>query len=115
MKGCSPLHTTLRLLCRPARAVHFSSGAPRGLHKPVVVKGPLALFLGKQESSFVDIQRALWKHIKEHQLQKPSDKRNIVCDAKLRSIMQKDEVNMLEMAGIIQQYIDKTPSTKPAS
>jgi upstream activation factor subunit UAF30 len=43
------------------------------------------------------VSKALWAYIKSNDLQDPKDKRNILCDDKLKTLFQRDKVNMFKM------------------
>lgn len=47
------------------------------------------------------VTQALWKYIKENDLQNPKDRRQIVCDAKLEPIFKRKSVNMFTMAKLL--------------
>jgi chromatin remodeling complex protein RSC6 len=51
------------------------------------------------------VTKALWDYIKAHNLQNPANKRNILCDAKLKAVMGKDEVTMFEMTGLVGKHL----------
>ena len=57
----------------------------------------LAALVGRTEESRFQVTSLLWKHIKENNLQKESDKRQIVCDAKMKKVFGVDEVHMFTM------------------
>jgi upstream activation factor subunit UAF30 len=44
-----------------------------------------------------EVTKAVWKYIKEKELQDPSDKREILCDASLESLFRRKKVNMFKM------------------
>lgn len=80
-----------------------------GLHREISVKGPLALFMGKNLCSRIDVTKAIWKYIKQNNLQKPVDKRIIRCDSTLKSMTGKDEVTMFEIPRQVNQFFDSPP------
>lgn len=41
--------------------------------------------------------KELWRHIKKHDLQDPSDRRQIICDEKLHAIFKQSKVSMFGM------------------
>lgn len=47
----------------------------------------------------------LWVYIKEHNLQNEQNKREILCDAKLKAIMKKSKVTMFEMNALITNHL----------
>ncbi|KWT98248.1 DNA topoisomerase III [Variovorax sp. WDL1] len=49
--------------------------------------------------------KLLWEYIKANNLQNPGNKRNILCDAKLKAVMGKDEVTMFEMTALVGKHL----------
>ncbi len=43
------------------------------------------------------VVKKLWDYIKGHELQDPSDKRQILCDDKLQAVFKQDKINMFSM------------------
>ena len=41
--------------------------------------------------------KKLWEHIKGHQLQDPSDKRQIICDDKMQAVFKQSKFDMFQM------------------
>lgn len=52
-----------------------------------------------------EVTKRLWDYIKANNLQNPQNKRNILCDDKLRAVMGKDEVTMFEMTGLVGKHL----------
>ena len=67
----------------------------------------MSTFLGgKEEASRTEIVKAVWAHVKEHELQNPADKREFVLDAALKSIFEgHDKVTMFTMNKYIGQHL----------
>ena len=42
--------------------------------------------------------RIVWKYIRDNNLQNPDNRREILCDAKLKSVLHQDRVDMMEIA-----------------
>ncbi|XP_068666207.1 upstream activation factor subunit spp27-like [Aristolochia californica] len=79
-----------------------------GLLKPVPVSPVMRKFLGVPEISRVDAVKKIWEHIKAHNLQDPLNRRQILCDEKLKTIFGgKDKVGMLEIAKLISPHFIK--------
>ncbi|XP_038888173.1 uncharacterized protein LOC120078055 isoform X1 [Benincasa hispida] len=99
---------------RFARTVTFASASnqatashrqPRGIMKPRRISPEMQALVGAPEISRTQALKVIWAHIKEHNLQKPSDKKVIICDEKLKNIFGgKDEVGFLEIAGLISPH-----------
>jgi chromatin remodeling complex protein RSC6 len=67
----------------------------------------LAAVVGPEPLPRTEVTKRLWDYIKAHNLQNPANKRNILCDAKLKAIMGKDEVTMFEMTGLVGKHLSK--------
>ena len=65
----------------------------------------LAAIVGAEPLPRTAVTKALWDYIKKHNLQNPANKRNILCDAKLKAVMGKDEVTMFEMTGLVGKHL----------
>ena len=51
------------------------------------------------------VVRELWAYIKKHALQDPASKRDIICDAPLKSVFGKSTVNMFEMQKLLSAHL----------
>ena len=49
--------------------------------------------------------KGIWDFIKKHKLQNPANKRMIVPNAALKAVFGKTEVNMLEIAGLLNKHL----------
>lgn len=47
--------------------------------------------LGIEKTSRPQVVKLLWAYIKDHELQNPKDKRQIICDDKLQKLFKKSE------------------------
>ena len=65
----------------------------------------LAAVVGTEPLPRTEVTKRLWEYIKAHNLQNPANKRNILCDTKLKAIMDKDEVTMFEMTGLVGKHL----------
>jgi chromatin remodeling complex protein RSC6 len=65
----------------------------------------LAAIVGNDPLPRTAVTKALWDYIKAHNLQNPANKRNILCDDKLKAVMGKDEVTMFEMTGLVGKHL----------
>ncbi len=71
---------------------------PNGLQKVLQPSAELAAVVGSTPLSRGDVVSKMWAYIKQHNLQDPANKRDILSDAKLKPIFSgKDRVNMFEM------------------
>ena len=65
----------------------------------------LAAVIGPDPQPRTEVTKRIWDYIKAHNLQNPANKRNILCDAKLKAVMGKDEVTMFEMTGLVGKHL----------
>lgn len=65
----------------------------------------LAAIVGAEPLPRTEATKRIWDHIKQHNLQNPANKRNILCDAALKAVMGKDEVTMFEMTGLVSKHL----------
>jgi len=65
----------------------------------------LAVIVGKKKLPRTKAVSKLWAYIKEHDLQSPRNKRNILCDDNLLKIFLKNEVSMFEISGIMSKHL----------
>jgi chromatin remodeling complex protein RSC6 len=65
----------------------------------------LAAVVGSDPLPRTEVTKRLWDYIKTHNLQNPANKRNILCDQKLKNVMGKDEVTMFEMTGLVGKHL----------
>lgn len=80
-------------------------GRPTGILKPQLVSPALGEFLGTKEVSRSDAVKKVWEYIKNNNLQNPTNKREIQCDDKLKTIFDgKDKVGFLEIARLLTQH-----------
>jgi len=63
-----------------------------------------ALLGGRSEESRFKATGLIWEHIKANNLQKESDKRMIVCDAKMKKVFGLDEVHMFTMNKLLSPH-----------
>ena len=78
----------------------------RSFSKPVTPSAALAAVVGSQPLPRTEVTKRLWDYIKARNLQNPANKRNILCDATLKAVMEgKDEVTMFEMTGLVGKHL----------
>ena len=61
--------------------------------------------VGKGPMPRTEVTSKVWAYIKANDLQKATDKRTIVPDAKLGAVIGNDEINMMKMTGKISKHI----------
>nr|XP_043610648.1 upstream activation factor subunit spp27-like [Erigeron canadensis] len=81
-----------------------------GISKPSPISPALGLFLGGvSEYPRTDAVKKIWDYIKLHQLQNPTNKKEIICDEKLKTIFDgKDKVGFLEIAKLLAPHFVKS-------
>lgn len=67
------------------------------LQKPLTPSPELAVIVGKDMLPRGQVVSKVWEYIKKHDLQKPTDKRQIVADENLKKVFGVDECSMFEM------------------
>uniref|UniRef100_A0A7N0TCY9 DM2 domain-containing protein n=1 Tax=Kalanchoe fedtschenkoi TaxID=63787 RepID=A0A7N0TCY9_KALFE len=78
------------------------------LARPLKVTPALSEFVGAPEVSRGHTMKKIWEYIKLHNLQNPTNRRQIICDAKLKTIFSgKDTVGMLEIGKLINPHFIK--------
>lgn len=65
----------------------------------------LAKIVGVDPLPRTEATKRLWGYIKQHNLQNPENKRNILCDGLLKQVMGKPEVTMFEMTGLVNKHL----------
>ncbi|MBC5781456.1 hypothetical protein H8N03_00785 [Ramlibacter sp. USB13] len=68
----------------------------------------LAAVIGPDPVPRTEVTKKLWDYIKQNNLQNPANKRNILCDDKLKAVMGKDEVTMFEMTGLVGKHLSES-------
>lgn len=68
-----------------------------GFGKAVQLSDDLSEFLGHDILPRTEVTKKIWVYIKEHDLQNPADRREILCDEKLQKLFKKKAVNMFKM------------------
>ncbi|MED6119160.1 hypothetical protein PIB30_009262 [Stylosanthes scabra] len=85
-----------------------SSPKVRGIMKPRKISTEMQAICGVDEISRTQALKQIWAYIKENNLQDPENKKIIICDEKLKKIFaERDQVGMLEIAGLISPHFLK--------
>ncbi|XP_057761540.1 upstream activation factor subunit UAF30-like [Arachis stenosperma] len=80
-----------------------------GIQKVVPVSSELGSFLGASEVSRTHAVKRVWEYIKLQNLQNPSNKKEIFCDDKLKTIFDgKDKVGFTEIARLLATHFVKS-------
>ncbi|CAD2098995.1 SWIB/MDM2 domain-containing protein, putative [Plasmodium vinckei brucechwatti] len=78
---------------------------PNGLQIECEIKSPLKEFINTDTASRVFVLKYAWKYIKDNNLQNPDMKRKIIPDNKLKQVLEKDEVDMLEIPKLLFKHV----------
>ncbi|WP_379545711.1 SWIB/MDM2 domain-containing protein [Qipengyuania sp. DSG2-2] len=81
------------------------AGKNNALQKPVTVSPELENVIGKGPMTRAEVTKKVWDYIKANDLQKPTDKRTIVPDAKLGGVIGKDEISMFKMTAAVSKHL----------
>jgi len=77
-----------------------------GLQPPYKLSKELAEIVGTNILPRPQVVKGIWAHIKKHDLQNPKDKREIICDDKLRKVMGgEDRVTMFNMNRYVTDHL----------
>jgi len=78
------------------------------LMKPMRPSAELAEIVGTEPLPRTEITKRIWAYIKEHNLQNPGNKGEILADEKLERVFGVKTINMFEMTKIISQHLSKS-------
>lgn len=73
--------------------------------KPLTPSATLAAVIGTSPLPRTEVTKKIWEYIKKHDLQDPSNRRNINADAKLRPLFGKEQVSMFELTKIVSGHL----------
>lgn len=91
---------------KPNKRKSGRAGAAKGgFAKEYVLSEPLAALLQTDKLSRPQVVKQLWDYIKGNELQNPSNKREIVCDAGFRAIFGVDKIDMFKMNKVLGQHL----------
>ena len=83
-----------------AKSTKASSGEgkkPSALQKPLQPSQALAAVVGREPLPRGEVVSKVWAYIKQHELQNPANRREILADAKLEAVFGQKKVTMFEM------------------
>ncbi|OMP02206.1 hypothetical protein COLO4_11280 [Corchorus olitorius] len=89
----------------------FASSALNGggLQRAVPISPQLGKFLGASQASRTGALKKVWDYIKLHNLQNPANRKEILCDDKLKKIFAgKDSVGMFEITKLLSPHFQKS-------
>ncbi|XP_058228478.1 upstream activation factor subunit spp27-like isoform X1 [Rhododendron vialii] len=76
-----------------------------GFTKLCSLSPELQKFVGVPELARTEVVKQLWAHIREKNLQDPSDRRSILCDDTLRGLFGVDRIGMFQMNKALTKHI----------
>ena len=74
------------------------------MQKPLKLSKPLAKFLGTKKESRPQVTKKLWDYFKEHDLQNPNDKREIIMDETLKDIFGVEKMTMFQLSKYVGEF-----------
>nr|GMC81053.1 upstream activation factor subunit spp27-like isoform X2 [Ipomoea batatas]GME11032.1 upstream activation factor subunit spp27-like isoform X2 [Ipomoea batatas] len=85
-------------------------GGGTGFLAPLQLSDSLVKFFGTGENALSrgDVVKRMWKYIKENELQDPSNKRRVICDDKLRELLEVDSFEGFTMTKLLTAHFIKT-------
>uniref|UniRef100_A0A7S3R0E3 DM2 domain-containing protein n=1 Tax=Dunaliella tertiolecta TaxID=3047 RepID=A0A7S3R0E3_DUNTE len=84
-----------------------SGGGGGGFTKPVQLDGPLAEFFGETSLSRPEITKRFWTYFRENNLQNPKDKREILCNDKLKGLFGVDKFTGFSLQKLLKPLIGR--------
>ena len=76
------------------------------ISKPQPLSKELSTFVGQAEMSRGDVMKKVWEYIKSKNLQNPTNKREILCDATLEALLGEKVINMFKMTAALSKHIN---------
>ncbi|KIM63938.1 hypothetical protein SCLCIDRAFT_116207 [Scleroderma citrinum Foug A] len=78
-------------------------GARGGFAKEFTLSEPLSVVVGVEKLSRPQVVKKLWEYIHGHDLQNPSNKKEIICDDALRAVFAVEKIDMFRMNKVLGQ------------
>jgi len=78
---------------------------PNALQKPLQPSKELAAVVGAEPLPRGEVVSKVWAYIKQHELQNPENRREILADDKLEAVFGKKTVTMFEMNKYLAQHL----------
>ena len=88
-----------------AKAATAKAPKSNALAKPVQPSKELGEVVGSEALPRSEVTKRIWAYIKEHNLQNPENKREIIADSKLRPIFGADKLDMFQMTKAVNQHL----------
>jgi upstream activation factor subunit UAF30 len=90
---------------RGASSARGTRNVNPALQKPLQLSKELAAVVGSDPLPRTAVVSRVWDYIKQHDLQNPKNRREILADDKLKPIFGKDKVTMFEMNRYLAQHL----------
>ncbi|XP_010941845.1 uncharacterized protein [Elaeis guineensis] len=92
------------------REVKRQKGGSSGLLVPLPLSDDLVKFIGTGENTLSrsDAVKRMWEYIKQNNLQDPADKRNVICDKKLKELFKVDTFRGFTVSKLLAAHFIKT-------
>ncbi|WP_419808521.1 SWIB/MDM2 domain-containing protein [Sphingomonas sp.] len=87
------------------KAATKQTNSGTGIHAPVQPSPELGAIVGNDKLARSQVISKVWEYIKEHNLQNPENKREILADDKLKKVFGKDKCSMFEMNKHISAHV----------
>ena len=88
-----------------AAALGAGGKEPNALQKPLQPSKELAAVVGAEPLPRGEVVSRVWAYIKQHELQNPADRREILADAKLEAVFGTKKVTMFAMNKHLAQHL----------
>lgn len=78
------------------------TGTPRknAFNRPAILSAELGALVGETELPRPQVVKKIWEHIREHDLQDPSNRQFILCDDVMKRVFEVDRVSMFKMNSV---------------
>ncbi|KII95702.1 hypothetical protein PLICRDRAFT_34644 [Plicaturopsis crispa FD-325 SS-3] len=76
-----------------------------GFSKEYLLSEPLASVIAVDKLSRPQVVKQLWQYIKGNNLQNPDNKREIICDPKLKAVFNTDKIDMFRMNKVLGEHL----------
>lgn len=88
------------------------SDSATGFTAPIELSKDLAELMGQTNMARTQVVKNLWVYIKENELQNPENKKEIICDEKLKHLFQQDIVTMFSMNKFLKPHFIQSKKAK---
>lgn len=82
-----------------------SGGARGGFAKEYILSESLSVIVGVDKLSRPQVVKRLWEYIRGHELQNPSNRREILCDDNMRAVFGTEKVDMFRMNKVLGRHL----------